>query len=102
MNTEVIMRIGEIAQQLNITLSTVRYYTSIGLLSPIQRRENGHREYGPHELKRMRFILDAKRIGFSINDISQILAVQDIKNVVYPSTTDLLEQWMSNSEWAKK
>jgi len=67
------MRVNELAEQLNITADTVRYYTRIELLQPTKNQENGYKDYTNTEKKRLIFILKAKNLGFTISEIKQII-----------------------------
>jgi MerR family gold-responsive transcriptional activator of gol and ges genes len=53
----------------------IRHYEAIGLLGPADRRENGYRDYGGHEVHELRFIGRARKIGFSIAEIGALLAL---------------------------
>ena len=69
------MSIGQLAQQAGVAIDTVRYYERSALLSPAGRLASGYRRYGPTELKRLRFIRRAKALGFSLEDIRELLAL---------------------------
>jgi len=73
--------IGELARQTGVPIDTVRYYERNGLLSPVTRSASGYRRYGPAEFQRLRFIRRAKTLGFSLDDIRQLLALSDQRNV---------------------
>jgi DNA-binding transcriptional MerR regulator len=67
------MLIGELARQAGVKPQTVRYYESLGLLSPAIRSASGYRRYGPAALEELRFIRKAQSLGFSLDDVRQIL-----------------------------
>ena len=69
------MLIGELARRAGVKPQTVRYYESLGLLSPVQRRASGYRSYGVQTLEELRFIRKAQSLGFSLDDVRQILDV---------------------------
>ena len=50
----------------------MRYYTRNGLLDPKKSIENGYKFYSSNEQNRLRFILSARDLGFSVDDIKQI------------------------------
>jgi DNA-binding transcriptional MerR regulator len=54
--------------------STVRFYERAGLLSPPRRAANGYRLFDESALEEMAFIARAKRIGMSLEDISDLVA----------------------------
>lgn len=69
------MRIGAVAQAADVSIDTIRYYERRGLLPEPQRRPSGYREYGPVAVERLRFIRRAKELGFSLNDIHELLVL---------------------------
>jgi DNA-binding transcriptional MerR regulator len=71
------MLIKELAQQTDIAAKTIRYYESIGLIPPPQRAENNYREYTQADVERLRFVVSARSLGFSLNDIGEFLAARN-------------------------
>ena len=71
------MIIHELAQQTGVSAKTIRYYESIGLLPHPQRAANNYRQYSPDAIERLRFIASARAFGFSLDDVSDILAARD-------------------------
>jgi MerR family transcriptional regulator, Zn(II)-responsive regulator of zntA len=71
------MRIGELASELGITSQAVRFYERAGLLKEPARSESGYRQYGADDLKRLRFIRQAKALGFTLNEIGSMLRMHD-------------------------
>jgi DNA-binding transcriptional MerR regulator len=71
------MPIGEVAHQTGIKVPTIRYYEQIGLLPALPRSEGNRRCYGEKELKRLAFIRQARALGFDIEAIRKLLALQD-------------------------
>ena len=72
-----ILEIGELSRQTGVAIKTIRYYEEIGLLAPARRGENRYRLYDPKEIERLRFIRSARALGFSLQEIAQILAARD-------------------------
>ena len=70
------MRIGEIAAQADVNIQTLRYYERRGLLTPPSRRASGYREYGTDDVQRVRFIRRAQDLGFTLQEIGDLLALQ--------------------------
>ena len=62
-----------LAKNLNVPIFTVRYYTRIGLLHPHKQKSNGYKVYQPSDATRLKFILSAKDLGFTLAEITQIL-----------------------------
>jgi DNA-binding transcriptional MerR regulator len=67
------LKIGELARRLGLNTRTLRYYESIGLLPPSSRTESGYRLYSEADERRLRFVLQAKQVGFSLEEIQRIL-----------------------------
>lgn len=65
--------IGELAGRAGVNLQTIRYYERRGLLSPVGRKESGYRVYGLDTLKRLKFIRQAKELGFTLEEIRGLL-----------------------------
>lgn len=66
------LSIGEVAQQVGLQPSALRYYESIDLLPPA-RRVSGQRRYSPEMIQRLEIITAAKEIGFSLDEIKVLL-----------------------------
>lgn len=74
------MQIGQLARQAGVAVDTVRYYERQGLLPPPARRASGYRHYAAEDVARLRFIRRAKDLGFTLDEIRDLLtlsAVQD-------------------------
>ena len=79
------MTIGEVAQQVGVETSTLRYYESLGVLPP-PRRVSGQRRYTPTVLKVMQVIEVAKEAGFTLSEI------RTLRNGFSPDTAPS-ERW---------
>ena len=73
--------IGQLARQAGVPIDTVRHYERIGLLQPSVRLVSGYRRYGEMEQKRLRFIRRAKALGFTLEEIQDLLALSASRNV---------------------
>lgn len=70
------MQIGKLAKQAGVTVQTVRFYERRGLLPSPKRRESGFRLYGEDDVRRLRFIRQAKALGFSLDEIKEFLQMR--------------------------
>jgi len=70
------LTIGQLAKQAGVHIDTIRYYEKIGLLSPAKRKESGYRQYLDDAVLRIRFIRHAKDLGFSLDEISELLSLK--------------------------
>lgn len=68
-----IMLIGELARRAGVKPQTVRYYESLGVLSRAERTASGYRRYGSRAVEELGFIHKAQSLGFSLDEIRQIL-----------------------------
>jgi len=71
------MRIGELADQLGLNPKTIRYYESIGLLPQPERTPSGYRDYDGRAGELLTFIKTAQRLGISLDEIREILALRE-------------------------
>lgn len=62
-----------LAKKIDVSLYAVRHYTRIGLLSPTRNTRNNYKIYRPADAVRLRFIVEAKNLGFTLAEITQIL-----------------------------
>ncbi len=74
---DTVFRIGQVADAVNVPVSTLRYYEREGLLAPDGRTEGNYRVYGPDAVERVRFIRASQAVGFSLEDIKALLDVRD-------------------------
>ena len=67
--------IGEVSRRTGIKVPTIRYYESVGLLASPARTEGKQRRYCADDVARLNFIRHARDLGFEINDIRELLAL---------------------------
>ena len=70
-------QIGSVARELGINPKTIRYYEEINLIPQAQRTETGYRVYAQADIDRIAFILRARELDFSLDDIGEILALRE-------------------------
>lgn len=91
------MNIGEVAKLSGVSSKMIRHYESIGLLANALRNESGYRVYSDNDIHTLRFIGTARSLGFSLEEIKQLLSLwqdknrasADVKNLVLRHISDL-------------
>ncbi len=68
--------IAELAREFDVTTRTIRFYEDKGLLAPL--REGQRRVYAPRDRVRLRLIMRGKRLGFSLQEIRQLIDLYDV------------------------
>ncbi len=77
-----VLTIGQLARRADVGVETVRFYQRKGLLAEPDRRPSGYRQYDEAIVDRLRFIKRAKELGFTLNEIKELLSLR-----LDPSTT---------------
>jgi DNA-binding transcriptional MerR regulator len=86
------MVIHELTQQTGVPAKTIRYYESIGLLPRPIRAENNYRQYVPQDIERLKFIVGARSLGLSLDDVSELLAARENGNAPCQAVLDIIAQ----------
>ena len=71
-----LLSIGQLARQAGVGIETVRFYERQGLLLEPHRKASGYRQYTGDVVTRLRFIRRAKELGFSLKEISELIALR--------------------------
>ena len=69
------LRIGDVAARAGLSAPAIRYYESVGLLAQAPRSETGYRHYTETTVEELRFIKKAQALGFSLDEIKEILTL---------------------------
>lgn len=69
------LTIGAVARGAGVRIDTIRYYEREGLLPAPRRRDSGYRDYGRDTVDRLKFIRRAKALGFTLDEIRELLAL---------------------------
>lgn len=70
------MNIGALAERTGLSVRTIRFYESVGLINPAARTPGNFRIYGEAELRTLCFIRNARRLGFSVLQIRHLLTLR--------------------------
>ncbi len=68
--------IGQTSKETGVKVTTIRYYESVGLLTAPDRTSSGQRVYDKAAIERLRFIRHARELGFSVEAIAELIALQ--------------------------
>lgn len=85
------MRIGDLASQAGLTVKTLRFYETAGVLPEAPRLPSGYRDYDGSALGRLRFIKAAQAAGLTLSEIKQVIALRDIDGPPCQHVTALLD-----------
>ena len=69
------MNIGEASARTGVSQRMIRHYEKIGLIPAPARRDSGYRDYVHADIARLRFIANARDLGFAIEEIGELLAL---------------------------
>lgn len=69
--------IGAAAEELRLSPDTLRYYEKIGLVPRVTKNASGRRMYSDKDLGRLRFVQRAQSVGFSLEEIRQLLRLRE-------------------------
>lgn len=69
------MNIGQAARLSGVSAKMVRHYETLGLLPTVSRSDSGYRQYGEAEVHTLRFIKRARELGFSMDEIAELVGL---------------------------
>ena len=87
-------QIGELANLVNMSPRTIRYYEEIGLLNSVKRIEGGKRVYTDRDIQRLKFITRLKHLGLTLSEMSELEDIYQIHRTnkrVLPRLLELLD-----------
>ncbi len=94
--------IGQVAELLEISQHTLRYYEKISLLSPVGKNSGGRREYLDKDIERVRFIKRAQRMNFSLEEIRELINIDQTELVKKPQAQRLVKEKLGEIEESLK
>jgi len=92
------MRIGELAKQTGTSVQALRFYERSGLLPKPTRTDSGYRLYASGDLRRVELIRQAKRLGFSLDEIKRILRLREQGSCPCGEVVQMLEKHMRETD----
>ncbi|MGD1938837.1 MAG: heavy metal-responsive transcriptional regulator [Cyanophyceae cyanobacterium] len=91
------LKIGAIAKQTGVSVGALRYYETLGLIYS-ERGDNGYRYYAPEMVHQVQFIKQAQTLGFSLEDIGEILTVHQRGDIPCGFVQKLLQEKIQQLE----
>lgn len=85
------LKIGEVSKQTGVAVGALRYYESLGLLTAMRGR-NGYRYYANAAVHQVQFIKKAQALGFSLDDIADVLTVHEQGDVPCGLVRQILQE----------
>jgi len=85
------LTIGQLARQTGTKAETIRYYEKIGLLQPPLRSDGNYRYYSAQDQRRLSFVRRARELGFSIEQIRELIALGEQREHECSSVDDVVK-----------
>ena len=87
-----VVTIGSLSERTGVNIETIRYYERIGLLPAPARSEGRHRLYDESHGQRLVFIRRSRELGFSLNEVRELLGLTAGRKLTCHAVKDLAEQ----------
>ena len=84
--------IGEVATRNGVSRKALRLYERTGILPPSRRTEAGYRVYGPETLATLAFVAQARRLGFHLDEIKEVVQIRRSGRCPCQHVLDLVRQ----------
>lgn len=92
------MRVTQVAKNLKVTPDTVRFYTRKGYLTPTKDFESGYKNYSDKDIQRLRFIINARQLGFTVDEIGKIIGEAEKGKSPCPLVRELILDHLNETE----
>ena len=86
------MKINQLANLTGVSPTTIRYYEKVGVLPEPHRGTNGYRDYEVADMERLKLVLGARRLEFSLDDVTEIIAMRDRREAPCRKVLDKLSE----------
>jgi DNA-binding transcriptional MerR regulator len=84
--------IGDVAARSGVSRKALRLYEAAGILPPPRRTASGYRTYGPEALAVLAFVVRARRLGFRLEEIGEVVAVRRSGRCPCPHVLELVRR----------
>lgn len=91
------LKIGSVSRQTGVAVGALRYYESLGLITA-QRGQNGYRYYAPTTVQQVEFIKKAQALGFSLEEVKEVLLVHQQGHAPCTVVQSLLQRKIDHLE----
>ena len=91
------MHIGELAERTGLSLRTIRHYDDVGLLPATARTDGGFRVFSEEDFERLMVIKQMKPLGFSLEEMAEILALLAAPDVAAPERSQTLAGFLERA-----
>ncbi|MBT2513100.1 MerR family transcriptional regulator [Arthrobacter sp. ISL-30] len=91
------MHIGELAERTGLSLRTIRHYDDVGLLPATARTEGGFRVFSEDDFERLMVIKQMKPLGFSLEEMAEILALLGAPDSASPDGSVALAEFLERA-----
>lgn len=92
------MNISKVSKLTGVTAKTIRYYESINLMPEPARAPNGYRDYSDKDVDILKFIQSARKMGFPLKDVGNLLELWQDKNRASRDVRDLAKRHIEEVE----
>lgn len=89
-------QIGTVAKHTGLTVDAIRFYEKAGLLKRPPRSEGGYRLFRTEDVQSLKFIRKAQELGFSLQEIRELLVLQEEREEACGHVRELLEQKLAS------
>ena len=86
------LTVSELSKAAQATADAIRHYVRIGLLTPSRDPVNGYKLFSDDDIKKVKFIRQAKGLGFTLRDIQTIFDHSNDGRSPCPAVRDMIQQ----------